>query len=427
MLSRFTLIQSLKMADLLIKKSILGLFQIAWLSLIILAGCSNPSPKNVSKVRQHNYIILLDLSDRIILNKDQTSRDEQLIKTIYKLFAKKVQSSLYIKSKDQIKILIAPQKATPIPVEDFENKFYINMSKIKAKDRRPKEEERQKFFFNSLDVLYDKAKFSNTPTDYKGADIWKYFNEDLERDLLKDSLSENFIFIFTDGYMFIEGKQEEYANEWKTVGKRFPNLKVMLLEATPHDIDGEWNRMQEVWAKWFQEMDIKDPILIKRGAINKIQDEIAAFLNTSQITNVRVDAIVENDSGLNKDALPTVSEIKQATQTVVDNKKVRDKTQKSQSPPPSITANSLEEYFEKIGDSKIPYSNKENLKNEIIAKYFADGDVLVIEKGANNTEVNRVAIRNYVEQLSQLHNKISVLDKKMDGNNKITTLYIKEL
>ena len=49
--------------------------------------------------------------------------------------------------------------------------------------------------------------FSKTPEDYHGADIWKYFYEDLKVDYSTDTLTENYLFIITDGYPIV-GKQQ---------------------------------------------------------------------------------------------------------------------------------------------------------------------------------------------------------------------------
>lgn len=92
-----------------------------------------------------------------------------------------------------------------------------------------------------------------------------------------------------------------------------------------------------------------------------------------------------------------------------------------------LTANSIEEYFSKIADNSIEYSKKDNLKREIIRKYFADGNSLIVEIGANNTEVNHTEIKDYVEVLSQQYYKIKIIKKEVNSNQKITKLFIKEI
>lgn len=94
--------------------------------------------------------------------------------------------------------------------------------------------------------------------------------------------------------------------------------------------------------------------------------------------------------------------------------------------PKPITANSLEEYFQKIADESIT-TNKEKLKKKVIAKYFADENALVIELGDHGTKVGHTSIKDYLDIVSLQHYKIEILEKKMDKNQKIDTLYIDEL
>src|SRR6187551_2685348 len=81
---------------------------------LLVVSCSLPAPeKRTSQLRtKHNYIILLDLSDRLIVQNDQPARDKQIITEIYSQFEEKVKKDLYIKSRDEIKVVIAPQSET---------------------------------------------------------------------------------------------------------------------------------------------------------------------------------------------------------------------------------------------------------------------------------------------------------------------------
>ena len=64
----------------------------------------------------------------------------------------------------------------------------------------------------NLDSLYNEAEYSKTPEDYHGADIWKYFYEDLKVDYSKDTLTQNYLFILTDGYPIVGKKQVKLNN-----------------------------------------------------------------------------------------------------------------------------------------------------------------------------------------------------------------------
>ena len=155
--------------------------------LIVVISCA-PPPKKENKLRaKHNYIILLDLSDRLIIQENQPARDKEIIKYIYELFEERVKNNLYIKSRDEIKVVIAPQLGSNLKTEKFEDELYTNIENIKNVFRKKTEQERRENFYAYIDTLYQQAVFSDNPKDYYGADIWKYFYEDLKDDISKDT------------------------------------------------------------------------------------------------------------------------------------------------------------------------------------------------------------------------------------------------
>ena len=151
------------------------------------------------------------------------------------------------------------------------------MDNIKNIYRQPKEKERRDAFYANVDTLYEKAVFSKNPESYNGADIWKYFYEDLKVDYAEDSLSENFLFILTDGYPIV-GKTQVKLQEVKN---KFPDLHIVLIEAAPREKDMEWDRIMKVWEEWFDKIGVKKYTLIKRGAITKELEQIKQVLEES--------------------------------------------------------------------------------------------------------------------------------------------------
>lgn len=245
------------------------------LFLLLLASCMPPQEdKEISTPVKHNYIILLDLSDRLIVQVNQPERDKELIRHIYTLFEDRVRKHLYLRSRDEIKVVIAHQRGAGLQNEVFEDSLYISMENIPAVLRRKKEEERQSIFFNNLDRLYDQAVFSNNPKKYYGADIWKYFYEDLKVDYVSDTLTRNFLFLFTDGYPIV-GKD---LTKLQTVKEEYPDLKIILIEAAPRDKDMEWDRVIELWEEWFDSMNIDDYEFVKRMALSKEKDILQEIL-----------------------------------------------------------------------------------------------------------------------------------------------------
>ena len=248
------------------------------LVLLLLASCMPPQEdKEISTPVKHNYIILLDLSDRLIVQDNQPERDKELIRHIYTFFEERVRKHLYLRSRDEIKVVIAHQRGAGLQNEIYEDSLYVDMDNIPAVLRRKKAEERRSIFFNNLDRLYDQAVFSTNPKKYYGADIWKYFYEDLKVDYVKDTLTRNFLFLFTDGYPIV-GKD---LTKLQTVKEDYPDLRIILMEAAPRDKDMEWDRVIELWEEWFESMEIADYEFVKRMALSKEKDMLGKILEDS--------------------------------------------------------------------------------------------------------------------------------------------------
>jgi hypothetical protein len=174
---------------------------------------------------------------------------------------------------------MAPQMGAGIRRDVFEDRLYVNMNSIKAVFRKLKEEDRKKDFYANLDTLYANAVFSKRPEDYNGADIWKYFYEDLKMDYSKDPLTENYLFILTDGYPIVGRNQ----NKLLKVTNEFPNLHIVLLEAAPREKDMEWDHIMSNWEEWFTRMDIKKYTMVKRGSITKELEQIKEIVKEEPV------------------------------------------------------------------------------------------------------------------------------------------------
>ena len=257
---------------------------------LIMTKCTPPEPKLSGQLRvKNNFIVLLDLSDRLIVQPDQENRDKEIIHHIYDIFEKNVKENLYIKSRDEIKVVIAPQKGANLPSEIFEDRLYINMDNIRNVYRKSREDDRRIQYMANLDTLYNMALFSNDPEDYDGADIWKYFYEDLRYDYVSDTLTNNFLFILTDGYPIV-GKN---PNKLQPVNTRFPDLHVVIVEAAPREKDLEWDRVMDRWSEWFNEIDVPEYTIIKRKAISKEKEMIEEIISSSEDKNENIAQDVE--------------------------------------------------------------------------------------------------------------------------------------
>jgi hypothetical protein len=242
-------------------KKLIQYVPVTMVMLLLVSCMPPPEEKEISTPVKHNYIILLDLSDRLIVQNNQPERDKELIRHLYTLFEERVRKHLYLRSRDEIKVVIAHQRGAGLKSEIYEDSLYIDI-------------ERRTIFFDNLDKLYNQAVFSNNPKDFYGADIWRYFYEDLKVDYVSDTLTQNFLFLFTDGYPIV-GKD---LTKLQTVKEDYPDLKIILIEAAPRDKDMEWDRVVDLWEEWFDSMKIDDFEFVKRMALSKEKDLLREIL-----------------------------------------------------------------------------------------------------------------------------------------------------
>jgi hypothetical protein len=255
-------------------KKLIQYVPVTMVMLLLVSCMPPPEEKEISTPVKHNYIILLDLSDRLIVQDNQPERDKELIRHLYTLFEERVRKHLYLRSRDEIKVVIAHQRGADLKSEIYEDSLYIDIENVPAVLRRKQEKERRSIFFDNLDKLYDQAVFSNNPKDFYGADIWRYFYEDLKVDYVNDTLTQNFLFLFTDGYPIV-GKD---LSKLQTVKEDYPDLKIILIEAAPRDKDMEWDRVVDLWEEWFDSMKIDDFEFVKRMALSKEKDLLREIL-----------------------------------------------------------------------------------------------------------------------------------------------------
>jgi hypothetical protein len=294
--------------------------------VVCLTGCQQfqqaveDAKKETPKPPKDNYIVLLDLSDRILADKQQqVPKDIHTIQSIYAAFKLKLDEKdpthLYYTVSDKLKVLVAPQKNTLKEVYNMTGDLRIALASSQPEQKAKLIEETEKKFTTVLPELYRKAVISNNSTDYAGADIWRYFNEDLQDDLEKDA--QNTLFIITDGYMDFESTQGRLAQnnrytscaqiimnlkkspDWNTrfkegdygllpVNKKFPNLKVVLLALNPKDDwPGEYILLTSIWSKWFSEMGITTYSFIKDDNINEMDESIEKLMHVHLPANTK--------------------------------------------------------------------------------------------------------------------------------------------
>ena len=267
--------------------------------------------KDIPPPPKDNYIVLLDLSDRILYNKQQqVAKDLSALQNIYAIFKSNLEAKdpthLYYTVNDKLKVLIARQKTTPKNLYDMVGNLRVDMASELPEKKAKDVDETEKTYNNTLPEIYKQAVISNNSNAYSGADIWQYFKEDLEDDLDKDG--QNTLFIVTDGYMDLDKKEErpDHGNrfascsqlisslkkypDWEKkfdegdygllpVGKKFSRLRVVLLEINPReDWADEYSLLTKIWGKWLGEMGISSYRFIKDDNINEVKESLEKFI-----------------------------------------------------------------------------------------------------------------------------------------------------
>ena len=249
----------------------------------------------------NNYVILLDLSDRITV-KGQIEQDKAVIKAIYDKFYAEVKKDMYINSKASFKIVIAPQSFVPYDKNQFEAELIIDLSLLPILQKRKEVEVFSSKLQTTINNLYTKAYTSNNKNQYAGCDLWKYFNDYLSSDI--KSNQPNKVYVLTDGYFDFEnnpnikhiGNQSTSTHflsklnvsNWKEVFvekkmgiipivKNWSNTEVNVVGISPKSgsLD-EVEKLKFIWGNWLKASGIKQGKMLLSTNITNILIQIKA-------------------------------------------------------------------------------------------------------------------------------------------------------
>lgn len=243
-----------------------------------------------------NYVILLDLSDRITV-KGQIEQDKAVIKAIYDKFYTEVKKDMFINSNASFKIVIAPQSFVPYDKNQFEAELIIDLANVSILQKRKAVEVFSSKFQTTVNNLYTKAYISNNKNQYAGCDLWKYFNDYLSSDI--KSNQANKVYVLTDGYFDFEnnpnikhvGNQSTSTHflsqlncsNWKEVFvvkkmgiipilKNWANTEVNVVGISPKSgsLD-EVEKLSYIWTLWLQQSKMKVGKLILSSNPTKVK------------------------------------------------------------------------------------------------------------------------------------------------------------
>ena len=174
-------------------------------------GSKSAASKTDTSGSAENYVVLLDLSDRLISNPNQTDIDTSAIRAVFEKFEADVKRHLVVKSKDKFSVRVIPQKNSTLPINGFENNLTIDLASFNAAQKLIKLNDFKDKLGVTIKMLYQQAYMGNKSSDYFGVDIWQYFKEQINSDI-KDGCKNNII-VLTDGYFDFEDKSRGLTSE----------------------------------------------------------------------------------------------------------------------------------------------------------------------------------------------------------------------
>jgi len=262
--------------------------------ILTLVSCKNEPVQVINNHQKPvNYMVLLDLSDRLLCQ-GQSIRDEEIIKSVFEEYNTQVRKNLVINSHDKFQVIIAPQKGIRYNPEDFENSLYLDMDVINSGAKINSLVEFGNNLSERLKELYTTANLGDKTSDYTGAGIWQFFNEKLG--YLAEDRYDNCLIVITDGYFDLEdyGRQLPVVNRFPTtsflsvvrnsiswretleqkdmgllpVKKEFKNMRIIVSELNPkYDFQYEGDMLTYVWTKWCREMNIDDITVVTKTSL----------------------------------------------------------------------------------------------------------------------------------------------------------------
>jgi hypothetical protein len=242
-------------------------------------------PKNPI-VENYNISILLDLSDRISLEKNPNptmeyyQRDLGYIKSVSEAFTQHLKSKRIRQINDKMQLFFNPEPKDP-EINSISQKLRIAIDKNNA----------SKDLLNSINSNYalQTSKIYGSAikdNNFIGSDIWGFFDTKVKDQCIENG-GRNILVILTDGYMFYDGtvmtegnrttyitpkliqKNSLNTKDWEKklqdqdfgfikAGEDLSNLEVLVLGINPsHNNPYEEKVIKAYWTKWFTDMKIK--------------------------------------------------------------------------------------------------------------------------------------------------------------------------
>lgn len=281
---------------------------------LLFHGTDNPETSiPPASVNQEQFIVMLDLSDRIILP-GQVAADKAMILRSFEAFEWTARNAkLIMTSRDRFQVCIAPQQSLGFDKEEVSEQLTLDLSMINPAEKLKVLQAFKQALPGHLDALYAKADKGKNTQAYSGSNIWQFFNETLA--FLSGPEYVTKVLVVTDGYFDFEddnmarkssGNQSTSSNhfigrlrnnsKWKSmiddqgfgilpVNKPFHELSVCVAgvrSKNPDHLD-EMEMLAYIWEKWLSDSGIKgtNTLLIPYGSVSVMNSKMAGFFKNT--------------------------------------------------------------------------------------------------------------------------------------------------
>lgn len=289
---------------------------------LLIFACSSPdsagekesteetTPKNDSPKtdKQLNITVLLDLSDRVVIEgtPNQSEKDLAIINTLVTAFKENNKKRGAFLAKGKFKILFSPAPSNS-NVNTLASNLSVDFSKMDNKQKKDAFDNMESNFSTSLGEIYGQTIASQ---DWSGSDIWRFFKYDAKDFCIDQSADyRNILFIVTDGYIYHDNSKEKDGNrssyltgpllqsaglrskDWKSKFESgdygliahavdYSDLEIVVLEVNPNAANmGDEDLIRAYLDKWFTEMNVSKSLIYNSDLPENTKIRITNYFN----------------------------------------------------------------------------------------------------------------------------------------------------
>ena len=278
------------------------------LVLLLAGGCTTPAPESTAhaKPRRDTYVVLLDLSDRL-LEPGQPARDTALLGQVLRRFVTGARQKLYAGSADRLKVVVAEQGGTPAAVlAAAQAPLAIDLGHTPLLERR-QVGKAARALQARVTALYGLAAQGHHRQDYAGAELWHYFAERLALDFSPEPAmyeEHAYLLVLTDGYLDFENYTNRRQDGQRSSSTRFVStlarqgaqwpatfaqgrlgllpfpaapalrqVQTLVAEIHPHS-EYHFDILQATWQQWLHESGMPVPRLLPRTDLAALRAQL---------------------------------------------------------------------------------------------------------------------------------------------------------